>query len=192
MKKLQGNWIRLALRNGTKGREQIEALAYDQDWFLDEVVQASDDAPFELVYLVGDGKTSVHYIQDEIIGLDYIFIRGDECEAIAELVRSRVDTIAVKDAIDFARNNTDREFVVNASYILGATGSSTFNQDVFDLLTGFLKHDVADARHGALLAIGYLEWPEFIPHFKPLFDDPDETVRDVAKSAWEHASKHWQ
>lgn len=191
-KEPRNNWVRLMIRNDKEGRSQLETFVAQRRWYIDTVVQASHTAPFEILYKNDVNRTAVSYIQDEILGLPLIFIRGEQCEEIAKHIRERVDTFPLEEAIQFAKSSTDPEFAVNRSYILAATAPSTFNQEVFDIIVGLMKHEIPDARRGAIITTGYLEWPEFIDTFKPLFDDPDEQVRTSAKSAWEYASKNWK
>ncbi len=192
MKEHDTNWIRIAISPSTReeGRKQLATLAAQQRWFISTIVQASGTAPFEIVYNMDNAKTSVHYIQDKILGLDLVLVQGETYKETAELIRSKVKTILPKEAIEFAKNNKNPELFVNQSYILAATGPSTFDQETFDIITGLMKHENADARHGAIIASGYLEWPEFTEHFKTLMQDPDENVRKAATVAWEHASKN--
>jgi hypothetical protein len=170
-------WTRLCLRD-RDSRGQLNIVAADEQWFMDQVVQATDENPFEIVWVAPDHDATISYIEDEVINLDLALIRGDDHAEVADIVREKVATVAREDALDFARGSDDP---VKAAYIVAATGSSEFDSDAYEVLERIAGSEDATARRAAIVAVAYLEWPEFRALIERLAEDPDEIVRSTAR-----------
>jgi HEAT repeat protein len=179
-------WTRMALRNRDE-RGKLNSVGRQQDWTMAEVIQASDERMFEIIWLTKDEQTRISYIQDDILGLDLFFAIGPAQAEAAEKLQEKADIISHKDALDFAEKASTNQERIQAAYILAATASYMFNKRAFDILERLADSDDAPTRHAVAITIGYLGWDELVPLLGKLAKDENEKVRESAKSC----QKYW-
>lgn len=178
-------WTRLTLRSRDE-RGKLNAVGSQEGWVMDEIVHASKERMFEIVWLTGDGQTKVSYIQDDMLNLDLFFIIGQNHTKVAEKLQEKTDTISKEEALDFAKE-AEGQYLINAAYIIAATQGCEFDKQSFDILVQLAKAQSAPARQAVTIAAGYLGWEEFHPLLHTLAEDSDMNVRESAKLV----QKHW-
>ncbi len=171
---------------GKAAKENFSELAYDQDWVIDEIGPASDEEPYEEVWIPEEGAPTIHLIDDPLIGIVYVDIAGRRRERLAELIRSRLDTYSRQEVIDEARSASSPDDLARAVRLAGAIAPGGFDQGLFEIILRAFRSEDAQTRVAAITAAGYAEWQEFVPFIDHLaHSDPNKTVREVAGSIGE-------
>jgi hypothetical protein len=173
---------RVVLR-GKAAKEDFAELAYFQDWVIDEIVPASDEEPYEEVWITTDGNTEAHLIDDHLIGLVYVDVVGQHRDNVVALIRSRLDNYSREEVIDAARSAGDPQELDRVVRLAGAVATEGFDKDLFEIFRRALESEDPQTRIAAIITAGYTEWHEFIPLIGRLArGDPDQVVRDTAAS----------
>jgi hypothetical protein len=171
---------------GETAKESFAELAYSQDWVIDEIGTASDEEPYEEVWITPEGGSELHLIEDHLIGLAYVDILGRHRGKLAALIRSRLDTYSKEEIIDAARSAGNPRELARAVRLAGAVATEGFDQDLFEIFLRAFGSEDPQTRIAAIIAAGYAEWREFIPLIEPLArNDPNQTVRETAASIGE-------
>jgi hypothetical protein len=175
-------WRRLPLRR-SDARGRLERLAGLKYWRFTEVVKRTDDRPFELVWVTEDEKVSIHYIEDFVLGLSYVLLRGPGLDDVADLISDEVETVPPDEVLDRGRKAESAADMVKAAYLVAAGASSEFDREAFAILERAMEHSDPEARKAGAVASGYVEWRQCR---KPLahlaMEDPDDEVKRTAKT----------
>jgi hypothetical protein len=89
-------------------------LSIDLDWTLRKVIKADPEknVPYEAIYMAKDKVTSVHVIQDPLVHMEYLVVRGEHAEEETERIRKHAKVIEREDAlrmVDEARTPEDKK-----------------------------------------------------------------------------------
>jgi hypothetical protein len=180
----------MALRSAD-GRDQLDRVASRERWILDEVAKATKDRPFELVWLTDDEETSIHYIEDTVLALNCVLVRGEEVDEVVELIRADVETVPREEVLARGRR-AEGTWLVNAAYLVAATASSDYDAEAFAIVERAAEAAEPDARRAAAVSMGYLEWPESRERLERLaHEDPDPDVRQTASTILEALAELW-
>lgn len=107
-----------------------------------------------------DTNTSVHYIEDNFINLDYVMVLGENYKLVAPLITEHVRVVPRSEVIQYAKDAQTWEEMAYAVEGVAATASSEFDTELFGIIGRAIHHDNEEVRHAALRAIAYVEWHE--------------------------------
>jgi hypothetical protein len=162
--------------------EDIERGAIRKKWKLIKQHPATDDAPLELVYAVSsDKKTTISYVEDHFVMVRYLVIRGKELEKARRLVETTFDCYDDEEIIDNAENAKDAQAQVDWLMLVTVIGPQLEKPRFVKLIKKRLSSKEAPVRRAALIAVSWLEWPEFRADVEKLATDKVRDVREDAK-----------
>jgi hypothetical protein len=168
---------------GEAPKESFAELAYSQDWVIAEIGPASDEEPYEEVWLTTDGGSEIHLIDDHLIGLIYVDVVGQRRDQAVEFIKTRLDTCSKEEVIDVARSAGNPRELSRAVRLAGAVAAGGFDQALFEIFLRAFESEDPQTRIAAIIAAGYTEWREFTPLIDRLAQsDPDQVVSDTAAS----------
>ena len=168
--------------------KMVKAEAFENEWLWwdktsrdEETIQR--DGIYEIILVKPGKKTSIHYVADYMIKINYIVARGEEADKVIEEAKSSLDCYSWQEIIDDYANAADNHYHrISIVYIAGAAAPylefSPVHKKFFD---NSLKDEHPDVRIATIIAMGYMSWTEWIPVLHNIKDnDPDETVRESA------------
>jgi hypothetical protein len=179
-------WTRMALRSREE-RRKLNAVGSSNGWKMEDLIPAGEDRMFQSIWSTQDKETTISYFQDDILGHDLFFVQGPDHEEAAEKLREKADVISRKEALDFAEKAKEGQDLIDAAYIIAATGTEEFDKRAFEVIERLSESEEGPVRHAAALAMGYLGWEQFVPLLGRLADDEDTSVRESARST----QRHW-
>ncbi|MDJ1471068.1 HEAT repeat domain-containing protein [Cytophagaceae bacterium DM2B3-1] len=176
----------MLIKNATR-KDVINTFQRDEyDWFIWDEIQRTEKQPYEIVWAADDeGKTLVSYIQDFIVNMDYLLVRGENVLEIAPEVRSLFQQrIFTKEEILhlWSQAQTQNE-KIKSIYQIGVSASSTFDPDIYAIFETLVNESDNEVRLAAVWSMSYIAWPqiqELVTQYA--MSDSDSEVRDVAQA----------
>lgn len=149
-------------------------------------------ASFEITWVHTPTNTSIHYIENDFIELNYLEILGAQYEKIASLIRENVDVITRSEVLEYAAQaQGDEELSKAVNGVIGVA-SSEFDKEMFAIIERAAASEDESTRFKALVAIGYVEWEEckdilvrFAEH------DPNEGMRAKSQRLLKTLQEIW-
>ena len=168
--------------------KDIHKLVWYSNWELYKIIPASEESPFERVWFTPDKQTSIHYIEDDIIGINYLVVDGNNQTKIISEILNSLDTFEKYEILDFLQkeiNSEEEDEYINAVYHLGIIATpDKYEQELFELFEKVFSHPNTEVRHAAIMATHYAGWFELkVPLEKIKNTDPDVNIREFANSA---------
>lgn len=161
--------------------EEINQMAYDNDWQFQDLILPTETQPFEKIWLTADRQTAIHYIEDSMLGVRYLHVDGENRDPITALIQSRIaiyDLDAIRQQIETA---SDANLAIRATYHLAAIAPAQFDPELFGYFGRMLAHPDSEVRRAAIFATAYAPWVEFRPYLEQIAaTDAVEDVRDFA------------
>jgi HEAT repeat protein len=182
--------IRLALRREAT-IDDLDRLAWKEDWALQNVIQATDDNPYEAVWLTEDG-VEVHFLDDHLIDVPYLVLTGRGAAALAASLRGRLPVVEEGDVLRMDREAASDDERVAAVLVTGVLAGPHSPAEVVAILDRALRSPSADVRYAALMAAGYAERRELEPALRALLEDEDESIREDAAAALGALENVWR
>src|SRR5262245_12367787 len=178
---MASNKIRIALRESVT-RQKLDSAAWDNNWDFDQIIQRSETRPFEKIWLTPDEQTAIHYIEDFLLGINYLLIQGAEADQVAQQARATIETYSNADIRQMAQQAKGRDDNIRAVYYAAIAAPLQYDESFFKIFQQAFAHENPDVRSAGVVASGYVEWPEFREPLEKLQQsDPDETVREDAR-----------
>jgi hypothetical protein len=173
--------VRIPLRSDVSA-DDVDNAFNDNDWA--QVQAVVDDAGKPIFKRwSADAATSVHYICDGNVRVDYILVAGDGADATARQINRQLNSWSSKDIKAYAEWASAREDLVIVLHLIGLIGSDSFDPDLYRHLERGAAHQDPAVRRAAMLAASYLHWPEVAAMAHGVAaNDPEHDVR-VAASA---------
>ncbi|MDJ1505308.1 HEAT repeat domain-containing protein [Xanthocytophaga agilis] len=174
----------MLLKNAT--RKDVMNTFHFNRWPIWTEIQRTEKQPYQLVWSADNkGKTLISHIQDFIVNLDYLLVRGENVLEIAPKVRSLFQQhIFTKEEILhlWAQAQTQNE-KIKSIYQIGVSASSTFDLDVYAIFGTLVNESDNEVRLAAVWSMSYIAWPQIqeLVH-KYAVSDSDSEVRDVAQA----------
>jgi hypothetical protein len=165
-------------------REKFSLLAWQNDWEIYNIQKRSNGKPYTMTYMTQDEKTGINYIENDVVDIPYIVIRGENQEKIAEILSTSLNFYSIHELIDFVDSNPEDEGQLSRVILLLGTGlKGDFNADFFDKFKFCLTHPSPEVRKAAMLASASLGWSEFRPILEDIRkDDSNLDVRSYAET----------
>lgn len=161
-------------------RKNAEKKAYLLDLDTLKIIQASDEAPFEIIYRSGDGKTTVHLIDDHLLDTRYFLIEEPNAAKLATKIRKELDTVDEKQIPALVASTKAAEAKQGISAV-ALLAPPKFNKRFFGYFEKGFAHKSPDVREHTILATGYVGWPQFVKPLQEIAEnDPNAGVRESA------------
>ncbi len=163
-------------------REQFQDLALAAGWRLHAVV-GEDGVPYEEIWSVDEDTSSVHYVEDDLLGVASVLTMGERAAELAEYVARHLPTLTREEVLVWAYAVEDAEERREALGYLAAIAPREPLDAFAAVLQSALDDPRPEVRRAALFVCAYLSWPTLVPLVEAVRDnDPDETTRaDAAR-----------
>ncbi len=161
--------------------EEVNQMAYDNDWQLQDLVLPTETQPFEKIWLTASGEVAIHYVEDSMLGARYLHVDGENRDQTTALIRSRIATYDLDEIRQQLKTASDTNLAIRATYHLAAIAPEQFDPEFFGYFSLMLAHPDSEVRRAAVFATAYAPWVEFRPYLERMAaDDAVEDVRDFA------------
>jgi hypothetical protein len=151
--------IRIAVRPAVR-MDELDLLAWRENWDIVNLLTRTPERPREVIYAAGDG-VHVHYIEDYVLGVDYIMLEGPRAAGTAATIRTKLDTYGLDEILAQVAAAKDRAEKVHALHVLAAAAPPEYDSAVFEAITSALRDSDPEIRFAAAIATAYTEWREF-------------------------------
>lgn len=155
------------------GRDDATRLAHRHGWQYHDLHAADGEQPFEKTWLAG--ATSVHWIEDPVLELEYFAVRG--ADAVAERLRAELDTYERGDLHVLMQSDHPLAALAHVA----AAAPPEFDLEIFEWFETALQDADPALRTWAAMLTAYPSWPEFRAPLEVLRGDSDGEVRAVAE-----------
>jgi hypothetical protein len=162
-------------------RDDATHLARRNGWQYHDMFLADGDQPFEKVWLTEDGATSVHWIEDPILELNYFAVDGEGRDEVVAELREDLDVYDREALRALVEGATEWFDLLPALHHVAAAAPPEFDQELFEWLDRGLTHEEPAVRKMAAILTAYPGWPELRAPLERLLEDEDEEVRTVAE-----------
>ena len=152
--------IRLVLRDSVS-REEIDRLASEKGWIFSGEVKATGNTPYQKIWTTIDQRTAIHYIEDSLIVIHYLQIKGDRPEEVADDIRASLDVYDKYEIRNIVESASRSSEVIDAIYIAGVAAPQRYDEEYFQLFENVLSHPDPEVRRAAIFAMAYASWPQF-------------------------------
>lgn len=166
--------------------DDIEEAALDLDWLFLRNWPASEERPYEDLWVDRDEQTSIHYIDDHLVSVQYLLISGPDARTVETEAREALSTCGPADATNAWQHASTRAERVEAVYLLALATDPADYTSAAELLRAAASDGDPEVRRAVILAATYVGWPELRAVLAELEErDPDESVRRDARFALE-------
>jgi hypothetical protein len=165
----------------------VDALAWNLDWSFVKSIKASEDTPHEVIWQDLNDLVNIHYLEDFYIDFAYLVLRGEAWDALKQVEANILEVVPVCQTQAFFLKTLevipeDINQVIYAIYGLGLTAPQTYEFSVFSVFQKLTVHLNSVVRSSAIIAIGYIGWPEFKTLLAEIqIADPDVKVQKDAE-----------
>lgn len=144
----------------------------------------SESSNHELIYRpdADDKKNTIHYVEDQFVRVRYVLVRGPDARALAEAIRERYDYIDEGTLLELAETDSDDlQTIVDGLMSVTVLGDQVGHARLARLVEKRLAHENKAVRRAALIAVSWLEWPDFRATVERLArHDPAKDAREDA------------
>jgi hypothetical protein len=179
---MKSSWLRVALKENVS-ESDFDQTAWKYGWLWSEDVLPTAENPYEIIRTTRNNQTSIHYFDDHLINARYIIVDGVEEEAhdVYKKICSELDVYKYEDVECLVNNAINAESFIDAIYRVAIAAPSTYEPRYFQLFEKVLAFSDSKVRDAAILAIGYVGWPEFREILEKIKKtDTHPTVRESA------------
>ncbi len=145
-------------------RRHLRRTAYTLNWDVEEEYDRDPvtDQPYELVFVTGDQRTKISYIEDHICEMQYLLFRGRDIQREAAKAAKAFDLLEPADlpAAALPPATSDR---ARATLRVGLCAAYLPTQVVEEVAVAGLHASDPDVRAAAALAIAYAERFDLAP-----------------------------
>lgn len=181
--------IRIPMKSVHEAAE-LSGLARDAGWEIHSISEETETKPYQIIWVTGDGKSIVRFINDFMIEVPYAYIESEDAALIVRNINQFVDVYSNDDIRRMADSATTAEEHHLAVRLMALIAPPAFDQAFFDFFRKSLTFPEPSVRHKAILAIGYVGWKELFPVLEQLAkEDKDAEVRERARVALEGFAK---
>jgi hypothetical protein len=183
--------LRLALRDHVTA-DDVDRLAWREDWEIHGIIPRTGETPHEVVFAVDEG-TTVHYVEDFVLGRNYLVVRGDRARVVVDRIQTKLATYSRAELIEAARGAKTANECIRAITLLAITSADDLDEEVLHHFAEAAACNDPRVRRRAILGMGYVEWSEFAPILERLErGDPEPEVREDARLMREGLESIWR
>lgn len=158
-------------------REQFQDSALAAGWRPHAVVD-QEGAPYEEVWSVDDDTSSVHYMEDDLLGVASVVTMGERAAELTEYLARHLPSLTRDEILVWAYAVEDAGERRQAIGYVAASAPNEPLDAVAAVLESALEDPHPQVRDAALFACAYLSWPTLVPLVEAVRDnDLDESVR---------------
>ncbi|MFF2190732.1 hypothetical protein [Streptomyces sp. NPDC058155] len=175
------NIINRHVFRGPDGHRSLTELAWREEWDLTEIRHT--EPPFVEVWKVPGRDVEVHFIRDDMVGLEYVTFHGADFAPEAEKVRDACLLWRQSDALDEVGKLTNRDSRLRAIYAAALTATSTEDPKLISLFRSIAMNERdSGVRQAVIVSTGYLPWAGLIKVVSEMRDnDPEPHIRHNAQ-----------
>jgi hypothetical protein len=168
-------------------REDFEAVAAQLGLVQHRVTPGDERRAYEQVWATPDQATAVHYLEDPLVGLPYLSLRGGDLQHYITAFVRHLEVLDGEDALEMAEGALQPGTQVEAIAHLAVTFPE-YDPRAFSLFWGYATRAPDPVvREAAVNNMAYHAWPEFIPLLERIVaEDPEENVRRRAREILPH------
>ncbi|MFI9309552.1 HEAT repeat domain-containing protein [Streptomyces triculaminicus] len=183
---------RLVLKSEV-GRDDVELAAWEFDWNLVEMGEEGAEVYID-IWQTDDEKTEIHYVEDRLIGLNYLTLRGGGVDMEVQRIETALQLWSLDDALESLRVVTGRDEWLVTIYAIALTApEGEERDDVVDVFREFAADPDPGIRQAVVVATGYRTWPALVEIVEELHrNDPVDHVRKNAGILLEGIRLHGQ
>jgi len=164
--------IRLVLK-GSASDDDISDAAWKHNWLRWDEHQPGPDSPYEMIWITKDQQSSLHFVKDHLIGVDYFLAEGPKAEELMEQVKSEFKTYNLDELLAKAKRAKGRDQNIEVIYQLAVAAPAKADNQVLRVFEESATAKDADVRQAVIVAAGYVQWPEMETLLQRLaHDDP--------------------
>jgi hypothetical protein len=166
-------------------RDDATQFGVEHGWRYHDIFLADEEQPFEKIWLTEDGSTSIHWIEDHVLDLDYFAVQGDHRDEVVQSIRDDIDTYG-RDALrELMERAQDWDELLGALHHAAAAAPPEFDPEFFGWFERGFAHEHPSARKMTAILMSYPGWPQLREPLERLLDDEDAEVRDIARTMLE-------
>lgn len=170
----------------TVERAEIEQLADSLSWIHYRTTEASEQTPYEAIWMAPESGAAIHWIEDHLIHVDYLLLQGPDIDPSINALKSRLALHTADSLRETFDETRDAPALLDALYDLGVHCSGQFDPELFALFRWTLHDPDPLVRRVSLLAASMTNWSEFIPLLDYVRNhDREELVRLEAQTVFE-------
>jgi hypothetical protein len=167
-------------------RDDASRLAHQHGWQYHNIFLPEGRQPFEKVWLTDDGLTSVHWIEDGEVDLNYFLLQGEHQPQVAGAIREDVETVGRDELRSMLDRAEESDEFLSALTMAAVSAPPEFDTEVFEWLERGFTHPRPPVRQAAAILTAYPGWPEFRAPLERLAnEDEDDEVRQAAEAMLE-------
>jgi len=178
MNELQLTSRRLVTRS-CPGLDEVFQLARREYW--PPLSDETDIRQREVRFRIGP-SVNLHYVEDRIIVMCYVFISGGIGNIVAgytRMIKNAIDVVPFAEILEMVDTETDPLRFGSEIIRLAVAAPSAYDADVFTRISGALRHPDDRVREMAALATTYSSYAEFRPLLRMVVEnDPVQRVRE--------------
>jgi hypothetical protein len=162
-------------------RDDASHTAQRNGWQYHDLFLPDGDQPFEKIWLTHDGDTSVHWIEDSVLDLDYFVVQGEHEREVADELREDLETYGrdeLRAGLDEAQSWPDFLLALQRA---AAAAPPAFDPEIAEWFDRGFVHEEPAVRKMTAILTSYPAWPELKAPLERLLDDEDAEVGLVAR-----------
>lgn len=170
-----------AVIKDTMPRADVEAVMYAENFDFWQVIKASEDTPYEVVWLTPDRKTSIHYIEDFDSDTRYVAIKGERREEIIDRLRQRLDVYEKDEIMAQYKTAESEDDAVGAIVIAGVSAPPAHDKALLKFFERALQDRRPRVRVAVIEAFLWASWDNCLTLLNQVAaHDDDPEIREYA------------
>jgi hypothetical protein len=163
----------------------FDNVSIDLRWFQEDEVDSG--GILEIIRRTDDENTFVHYVEDSVMGVKYIFFEGKNASKEFKAAENEFDFYAWGDLIEQFKNSVDLPPKIHSIYNLSVLTSSEYDKSQMEFFTDLVFKDPDEqVRLAGIAGISYVDWAQFQNLLKDLEkNDESQAVRNSARKMLE-------
>ncbi|MBP2056786.1 hypothetical protein J2Z21_009805 [Streptomyces griseochromogenes] len=146
--------IRIALKAYASLRD-VQTFAWNQNLNIVEVTR-EDETPTRFGWETCDETTSLDYLEDPILGVSYVTIRGERIAHLSEAVRTGLATWTFQDGMRLISAGNDSDAIIQGVYVGAISATRKDVPVVSEAFRSVIRHPDREVRRAVLVGIGYV------------------------------------
>jgi hypothetical protein len=170
--------IRLVVKDSLT-REGIDTLAKVNQWSFVQEILPGEDTPYQKIWTTADTQTAIHYIEDALIKVRYLQVKGAEPEKVARQIHASGETFDREDMLYMLDHASQPAEAFDAIYFACIVAPEQYDREYFERFEKMFSHADAEVRRAAIFAVAYFPWPQFRAVLERLVSDDAEVSYDA-------------